>query len=223
MRGPPTSDLDQRREEQLELVHARQKSQAKASPIAISPSNGHRISDVQQRGGSVPMYDPRDRVFSSSNPQHVSEPPCAFAIVAARGAPTVRSCAGARSAVFLIGNRDDRCAQRFQPTRGDAAAPRDRAPRITARAAGSRRSPEVPGCARVGDARRTTVPGRAALGTARPAWVARVAPTRGAGDRVGNAHCPDRGHPVDSTPSVVRGVSCRAATTAQPIVWRITR
>ena len=105
MRGPPTSDLDQRREEQLELVHARQKSQAKGSHIAISPSARHRDLHVQRRGGSLPMYDPRDRVFSSSNAQHVSEPRCASGIAVARIAPTVRSCAGARSTVFLIGNR----------------------------------------------------------------------------------------------------------------------
>jgi hypothetical protein len=66
------------------------------------------------------MYDPRDRVFSSSNSQPVSEPAVCVEDRCASSAPTVRSCAGARSTVFLIGNQ---CAQRFQPTRGDSITP----------------------------------------------------------------------------------------------------
>jgi hypothetical protein len=45
------------------------------------------------------MYDPRDRVFSSSNAQHVSAPVMCVGDRAGspRFAPTERSCAGARS------------------------------------------------------------------------------------------------------------------------------
>ena len=230
MRGPPTGDLDQRREEQLELVHARQKSQAKASHIATSPSDRHSaICDVQQRGGSVPMYDPRDRVFSSSNTQHVSELSCASGIAAAWIEPTVRSCAGARSAVFLIGNPV--YATIPDHTRYSTTTPDHAAPRIAALDA---RSHPVPRDPRLRTGRRCAAD-HCAMGAlpSRRGWLG--APSRrdrlrswrsprGADDRVGTAHCPDRGHPGRAhRRSSGRGASCCAATTAQPIVWRITR
>jgi hypothetical protein len=115
MRRPPTSDLDQRREEQLELVHARQKSQAKASHIAISPS-----TDTPRSATCSDAADLSQCTTTRSQFLVEQSAACERAVVCGRDRCGERAAdravvRGRAITVFLIGNQGNRVRNDSSP------------------------------------------------------------------------------------------------------------